>query len=71
MDDLPERDLSDIPDEELSAEERREIRRRLDTFLGRMQMRRIDKPKGDTPKPKPKRLAAWKPKIVSRRSKHP
>jgi hypothetical protein len=68
MDDLRERDLTDIPDEELTAEERQEIRRRLDTFVGRMQMQRTGKPKA-APKPKAKRLAAWKPKIVSRRSK--
>jgi hypothetical protein len=68
MDDLHHRDFSNVPDEELSAEERREIRRRLDTFVGRMQMQRTGKPKA-APKPKAKRLAAWKPKIVSRRSK--
>jgi len=71
MDDLRERDLTDIPDEELTAEERQEIRRRLDTFVGRMQMQRTGKPKGETPKPKAKRLAAWKPKVVARRAKRP
>lgn len=71
MDDLRHRDFSDIPDEDLSAEERREIRRRMDTFLGRMQMRRIGKPSAKAPKPKAKRLAAWKPKILSSRPKRP
>ena len=77
MDDLSERDLSGIPDGDLSAEERGEIRRRLDRFLGRMQLRRLAAPGGrgkaganaaaDAPeRPKKKRLANWKPRVLRR-----
>ena len=77
MDDLSERDLTGIADADLSAEERGEIRRRLDAFLGRMQIRRLARPGGaDTPaeraaeehKPKKPRLARWSPKILRRSS---
>lgn len=68
MDDLSERDLSGIADEDLSAEEREEIRRRMDTFLGRMQTRQHSQAgKGGAPKPKAKRLARWSPKSILRR----
>ena len=72
MDDLSERDLSGIADADLSAEERGEMRRRLDSFLGRMQLRRLAAPaaaKGPAdagPAPRRKRLARWKPKVLRR-----
>lgn len=36
MDDLHERDLSQIPDEDLSPAERRELRRRFDELLAKV-----------------------------------
>ena len=75
MDDLSERDLTGIADADLSSEERGEIRRRLDAFLGRMQLRRLARPArtGPTaaqpekaPGPRKPRLARWSPKVLRR-----
>jgi len=73
MDDLSERDLSGVADQDLSAEERQEIQRRFDSFLGRMQIRRHTRREksGESeaesaPKPKRKRVADWRPRALSR-----
>lgn len=75
MNDLSERDLSGIADADLSSEERGEIRRRFDSFLARMQIRRLARPgRAATPgaqpaepaKPRKPRLARWSPKVLRR-----
>ena len=70
MDDLSERDLSGVPDEDLTPEERQELQRRIDEFVERMQFCRLEKPgKAVKPKtaPKAKRLMSWNPPSIARR----
>ena len=50
MDDLSNRDLSQVPDEELTPAEREELKRRLDGFVEVIRRRVID---GCGPAPKP------------------
>ena len=64
--DLSQRDLSDVPDEDLTPEERQELQRRLDEFVERMQLRRLGKPEPPA-KPKARRIARWDPATISRR----
>ncbi len=61
-DDLSQRDLSEIADEDLSPEERRELERRLADFLGRLRGGI-----GVTSAEKPKRIARWNPAAVARK----
>ena len=42
MDDLSNRDLSQVPDEDLTPAEREELKRRLDSFVEVMRKRVID-----------------------------
>jgi hypothetical protein len=42
MDDLSNRDLSQVPDEELTPAEREELKRRLDFFVDAVRKRVID-----------------------------
>ncbi|MFQ5776299.1 MAG: hypothetical protein ACE5GS_17410 [Kiloniellaceae bacterium] len=63
MDDLSQRDLSDVPDEDLTPEERRELQRRFNEFLEQLQERReYDSATG----PRPRRIMRWDPAILSR-----
>lgn len=64
MDDLSQRDLSDIPDEDLSPDERRELQRRLEDFVGLLRARAG---KGAKAPAKPKRIMQWDPVALSRR----
>lgn len=64
MDDLSQRDLSHIPDEELSLEERKELQRRFEDFVGRMRRRAG---KSAVAAAKPKRIMRWDPVALSRR----
>jgi anti-sigma factor RsiW len=57
-DDLSNRDLSQVADEELTAEERAELRRRLDEFVEAMREQVLD---DSIPSAKPKRVTAWRP----------
>ena len=66
MDDLSQRDLSQIPDEELSPEERRELKRRFDDLVDRLRERAGMGP-AKKPKKEPKRVAHWDPTAISRR----
>ena len=59
MDDLTQRDLSQIPDEELSPEERRELKRRFDDFVDRLRERAGRAP-AKKAKTKAKRITRWK-----------
>ncbi len=65
-DDLSQRDLTGVPDEDLTPEERQELQRRLDDFVARMQLRRLDTPEA-APKPKPRRIMRWDPVALARR----
>lgn len=58
MDDLSTRDLSQVPDEELSLAERQELRRRLDAFVAAMRNRVFE---GRTVEPRPKSISKWNP----------
>jgi len=58
MDDLSNRDLSQVPDEELSLAERQELRRRLDAFVAAMRNRVFE---GQTVEPRPKSISRWNP----------
>jgi hypothetical protein len=58
MDDLNNRDLSQVPDEELSLAERQELRRRLDAFVAAMRNRVFA---GRTLAARPKSIAKWDP----------
>lgn len=64
MDDLSQRDLSDIPDEDLSPDERRELQRRFADFVGLLRARAGKGAKGPA---KPKRIMQWDPVALSRR----
>lgn len=64
-DDLSQRDLSGVADEDLTPEERQELQRRLDDFVARMRTRRLDTP--EAAKPKPRRIMRWDPVALTRR----
>lgn len=64
MTDLSDRDLSRIPDSELTAEERQELQRRLDEFLARLRIRHGD---AEPVKAKAKRIQHWDPATIARR----
>ena len=64
MDDLSNRDLSQVPDEELSPSERQELRRRLDAFVAAMQNRVFE---GPTVEARPKSISAWNPVQIDRK----
>ena len=64
--DLSERDLSGIADEDLSEAERAELKRRMDDFVERMRLERYKDP-ATKPKPRPKRFMRWDPATIARR----
>lgn len=64
MDDLSNRDLSQVSDEELSLSERQELRRRLDAFVAAMQNRVFE---GSTVEARPKAIFRWDPKRIDRK----
>ncbi|MDH3596851.1 MAG: hypothetical protein OEU09_14995 [Rhodospirillales bacterium] len=57
MDDLSNRDLSQVSDEELTPAERRELKRRLDAFVAVMR----DKVFKRDLAPRPKSVTKWDP----------
>ena len=65
MEDIKLRDLSRIPDSRLTHEERVELKRRYDEFVGRLRK------EGNLPppeaKPKAKRIQPWDPRTIARR----
>ncbi len=63
-DDLSQRDLSAIDDEDLTPDERHEMHRRFDEFVTRMRERAG---RSAPEKEKPKSLARWNPPVISRR----
>ena len=58
MDDLSNRDLSQVPDEDLTPAEREELKRRLDSFVEVMRRRVFD---GRRVTPKAKTVRTWDP----------
>lgn len=61
MDDISKRDLSQIPDSELTTEERRELRRRFEEFVGRMRKKEgITAPKES--EAEAKQVRRWDPR---------
>ena len=64
MDDLSNRDLSQVPDEELTQAERNELRRRLDAFVKVMRNRVFE---GRKVAPRPKSVAKWDPTQYGRK----
>ncbi len=63
-DDLNQRDLSEVADNELTTEERHELERRFNEFVTRLRERAGVK---SAAKKKPKRYASWDPAALSRR----
>ncbi len=63
MSDLKQRDLSNIPESELTQEERQELRRRFEEFVG------ILRRKSGAPavEPRAKRIQRWDPAAIARR----
>ena len=65
MDDIKLRDLSRIPDAKLSQEEREELRRRYDEFVGRLRKEGgLPEPRAEGKSPK---IKPWTPNKSARR----
>ncbi|NIA68570.1 hypothetical protein HBA54_08200 [Pelagibius litoralis] len=65
MDDIRHRDLSQIPEDEMSLEERRELKRRFEEFVGLM--RRSSSPDKPGVKPPEKKVQRWDPASMGKR----
>ncbi len=63
-DDLSQRDLSDVAENDLTTEERHELERRFNDFVTRLRERAGVR---TAEKKKPKRYASWDPAALSRR----
>ena len=63
-DEFDQRDLSDVAENDLTVEERRELERRFNNFVTRL---RECAGLNTTEKKKPKRYARWDPAALSRR----
>jgi len=62
-DDLSQRDLTDVAENDLTTDERHELERRFNEFVTRLRERAGVK----TAETKPKRYASWDPAALSRR----
>ena len=62
-DDLSQRDLTDVAENDLTTDERHELERRFNEFVTRLRERAGVK----TAEKKPKRYASWDPAALSRR----
>ncbi len=63
-DDLSQRDLTDVAENDLTTEERHELERRFNDFVTRLRERAGVK---TAEKKRPKRYASWDPAALSRR----
>lgn len=63
--DLSQRDLSQVSDDELSTAEQSEMKRRFDEFVDGLRERAGFKPRAK--KKKPKRIMRWDPAAISRK----
>src|SRR3546814_13383671 len=69
MDDIRHRDLSEIPESEMTAEERRELKRRFEEFVGLVRRPAVAGSPGQAPSPKqPQR---WDPATMGQRGAQP
>lgn len=62
MDDLRQKDLSNIPVQEMTKEERQELRRRFKEFVG--MIRKSKEPIVGEPE-KPKKVQKWDPRMMA------
>jgi len=67
MEDIRERDLSQIPEEDLTQEERHELRRRFKEFVGVMRKNGVNLGGGKKSEKK-KSVRRWDPSTMGRRS---
>ena len=65
MDDLRQRDLSKKPESELTLEERRELKRRFEEFIG-MVRKKGGLETAPEEAPKPKEVRRWRPSRTGR-----
>lgn len=65
MDDIRHRDLSEIPESEMTDEERHELRRRFEEFVGLVRRPAVAGSLGKTPSQKETRR--WDPATMGRR----
>lgn len=66
MDDIHHRDLSEIPESEMTLEERRELKRRFEEFVGLMRRPAVA---GSIGKPASKKATKhWDPATMGKRS---
>lgn len=65
MDDIRHRDLSEIPEAEMTAEERRELKRRFEEFVGLMSRPAVASRLGKAPSEKPRKR--WDPATMGKR----
>ena len=65
MDDIRHRDLSEIPESEMTAEERRELKRRFDEFVGLVRRPAVANRLGKSPGEK--KTQQWDPATMGKR----
>ena len=65
MDDIKHRDLSEIPESEMTAEERRELKRRFDEFVGLVRRPAVAGSLGKSPSQK--QTKQWDPATMGKR----
>lgn len=65
MDDIKHRDLSAIPEDEMTAEERRELKRRFDEFVGLVRRPAVAGSLGRAPSQK--QTTRWDPATMGKR----
>ncbi len=66
MTDMHFRDLSRIPESQLTPDERVELKRRFEEFVGRLRKKGgLSAETGD--EPEPKRIQAWNPRDMAQR----
>lgn len=65
MDDIRHRDLSAIPESEMTAEERRELKRRFEEFVGLVQRPAVAGSLGRSPSEK--QTKRWNPATMGKR----
>jgi hypothetical protein len=65
MDDIKHRDLSAIPESEMTEEERRELKRRFDEFVGLVRRPAVAGSLGKSPSQK--QTKEWDPATMGRR----
>ena len=64
MEDIRQRDLGQIPDAELTDEERAELKRRFEEFVGRLRRKGTLDSIGP---PKAKQIRRWDPRLTARK----